>query len=258
MLEAVGKLCADESWPAWQVLFPDETSAREAEATGLALRVSFQFHWRNEGYRSVDDFLARFNAKRRHMLRREMAAAEEQGITIRTVRNPEPSWAKAAHALHRSTVDKLMWGRRWLNEKFYQLIFAKMPDALEVVAAERDGKLVAGAFNVASPTHLYGRYWGCFEEHPFLHFNVCYYHSIAQCIARARFSAAMRRLCGACHAVSAACALIVNSAAAATTSHSVASVASGASRIPSMRGSRAFQYVNMLTRLVPPAPKIDI
>ena len=184
VLEAVGKLCADESWPAWQVLFPDETSAREAEAAGLALRVSFQFHWRNEGYRSVDDFLARFNAKRRHMLRREMAAAEEQGITIRTVRNPEPSWAKAAHALHRSTVDKLMWGRRWLNEKFYQLIFAKMPDALEVVAAERDGKLVAGAFNVASSTHLYGRYWGCFEEHPFLHFNVCYYHSIAQCIAR--------------------------------------------------------------------------
>ena len=54
----------------------------------------------------------------------------------------------------------------------------------EVVAAERDGKLVAGAFNVASPTHLYGRYWGSFEEHRFLHFNVCYYHSIAQCIAR--------------------------------------------------------------------------
>src|SRR5947208_13099887 len=48
VLEAVGKLCADESWPAWQVLFPDETSAREAEAAGLALRVSFQFHWRNE------------------------------------------------------------------------------------------------------------------------------------------------------------------------------------------------------------------
>ena len=77
-----------------------------------------------------------------------------------------------------------MWGRRWLNEKFYQLVFASMPDALEVVAAERDGKLVAGAFNVASPTHLYGRYWGSFEEHPFLHFNVCYYHSIAQCIER--------------------------------------------------------------------------
>jgi len=186
MFEAVGKLCKGESWPSWQVLFPDEASARETEESGLALRVSFQFHWRNEGYRSMDDFLARFNAKRRHMLKREMGAAAEQGISIRTVRGAElgPAWAKAAHALHRSTVDKLMWGRRWLNEKFYQLVFANMPDALEIVAAERDGKLVAGAFNVASPTHLYGRYWGCFEEHPFLHFNVCYYHSIAQSIAR--------------------------------------------------------------------------
>jgi predicted N-acyltransferase len=52
------------------------------------------------------------------------------------------------------------------------------------VGAFRGGELVAGAFNVASAHRLYGRYWGCFEEHPFLHFNVCYYHSIADCIAR--------------------------------------------------------------------------
>jgi predicted N-acyltransferase len=81
-------------------------------------------------------------------------------------------------------VDKLMWGRRWLNEKFYQQAFATMPDALEVVAAEKGGQLIAGAFNVASQTRLYGRYWGAFEEHPFLHFNVCYYHSIEGCIGR--------------------------------------------------------------------------
>ena len=184
IVAAAREVCDREGWPTWQVLFPDEASARELEGAGMAVRVSFQFHWRNEGYKTLDDFLARFNSKRRHMLKREMAAAQQQGITIRTVRNPDASWAKKAHALHRSTVDKLMWGRRWLNEKFYQLAFAAMPDAMEVVAAERDGELVAGAFNVSSGERLYGRYWGCFEEHPFLHFNVCYYHSIAECIAR--------------------------------------------------------------------------
>ena len=189
ILRGVRKLCDDEGYPTWQVLFPDEPCAREMEGEGLALRVSFQFHWRNDGYRSMADFLGRFNSKRRHMLKREMAAAEEQGIGIRTVRGEEirqdpARWAKAAHQLHRSTVDKLMWGRRWLNESFYQSIFAGMPDALEVVAATRSGELVAGAFNVASNDRLYGRYWGCFEEHPFLHFNVCYYHSIGECIAR--------------------------------------------------------------------------
>jgi predicted N-acyltransferase len=189
IVDAARRLCADEGYPTWQVLFPDEVGARELEHAGMALRVSWQFHWRNDGYRSMDDFLARFNSKRRHMLRREMAAPAEQGIEIRTIRGEElrrdpARWAKAAHALHRSTVDKLMWGRRWLNEKFYLAAFAGMPDAVEVVAAFRGSELIAGAFNVASPARLYGRYWGCFEEHPFLHFNVCYYHSIADCIAR--------------------------------------------------------------------------
>jgi uncharacterized protein len=189
IVHAARKLCVDEGYPTWQVLFPDEAGARELERAGMALRVSWQFHWRNEGYRSLADFLARFNSKRRHMLRREMAAPAEQGIGIRTIRGEElrrdpAGWAKKAHALHRSTVDKLMWGRRWLNEKFYLSAFTEMPDAIEVVGAFRAAELIAGAFNVASPFRLYGRYWGCFEEHPFLHFNVCYYHSIADCIAR--------------------------------------------------------------------------
>jgi predicted N-acyltransferase len=183
------KFCEDEGVPTWQVLFPDEQGARELEASGMALRVSFQFHWRDEGYRSTADFLSRFNSKRRHMLRREMAAPAQQGIAIRTIRGEElardsKKWARAAHALHRSTVDKLMWGRRWLNEDFYLRVFSSMPESMEVVAAFRGEKLVAGAFNVASPTRLYGRYWGAFEEHPFLHFNVCYYHSIEECIGR--------------------------------------------------------------------------
>jgi predicted N-acyltransferase len=186
LLDGARDLCARERIPTLQVLFPDEAQARELESAGLALRVSHQFHWHNEGYKTSDDFLARFNSKRRHMLKRERGAAAEQGITIRTVRAPElnDTWARAAYALHRSTVDKLMWGRRWLNEDFYRRIFASMPEDLEVVAAEKDGRLIAGAFNVHTPTHLYGRYWGCFEEHPFLHFNVCLYHSIDECIRR--------------------------------------------------------------------------
>jgi predicted N-acyltransferase len=184
---AARDLCAREGWPTFQVLFPDQSA--ELEAAGMAIRVSFQFHWRNGGYRTMSEFLARFNAKRRHMLRREMAAPLEQGISIRTIRGEElaaswKKWAKVSHALHRSTVDKLIWGRRWLNENFYLRIFESMPDALEVVAAEREGQLIAGAFNLASAERLYGRYWGAFEEHRFLHFNVCYYHSIAECIAR--------------------------------------------------------------------------
>ncbi|GAC1604989.1 MAG: GNAT family N-acetyltransferase [Myxococcales bacterium] len=188
LLAGVQALCAQERLGSVHALFPGEADAAELERQGLAVRVSYQFHWHNRGYRTLDDFLARFNAKKRAMVRREMAAPGKQGISIRTVRGEElaadPSrWGMLAHDLHRSTVDKLMWGRRWLNAKFYQRVFAAMPDALELVIAEREGQVVAGAFNVRSATRLYGRYWGSFEDHPFLHFNVCYYHSIAECIA---------------------------------------------------------------------------
>jgi uncharacterized protein len=187
--DALRDLVKSEGCGTAQVLFPRADEADALAEQGFARRVSHQFHWHNEGYRTPDDFLARFSAKRRHMVRRERAAPEKQGIEIRTVRGEElasarKDWGRAAHALHASTVEKLMWGRGWLDRGFYDRIFEVMPEPLEVVAATRGGKLVAGAFNVATPTHLYGRYWGCFEEHPFLHFNVCYYHSVDECIRR--------------------------------------------------------------------------
>jgi predicted N-acyltransferase len=171
------------------VLFPDAAEALELEAAGMARRISFQYHWRNEGYKTPDEFLARFNSKRRNIARRERAAPAAQGITLETVRGEAlaadaRAWGRTAFELHRSTVDKMMWGRRWLNREFYDRVFAAMPGPLEMVVARRGGRVIAGAFNVASNSHLYGRYWGCLEEHRFLHFNVCLYHSIDDCIAR--------------------------------------------------------------------------
>ncbi|MFL5379355.1 MAG: GNAT family N-acetyltransferase [Myxococcales bacterium] len=182
-------LCRKERLGSLQVLFPLAAEAEELERAGLVMRVDHQFHWRNEGYRTFDEFLARFRSKDRNAIKREMRAPAEQGIEIRTVRGDEvkrrgAELAREAYALHRSTIDKLMWGRGWLNQAFYERVFSRMPEHVEVVEARKDGKVVAGAFNVASRDRLFGRYWGAFEEHPFLHFNVCLYHSIRDCIER--------------------------------------------------------------------------
>jgi predicted N-acyltransferase len=167
-------------------LFITDDEAEAAVAAGMFLRDGIQYHWRNAGYRSYDDFLARFAHGRRKTLRREQRAAETQGITLRTRRGDalSPDDAMLVHQLYTSTVDKFVWGRRYLSPVFFARVLREWRHHLELVEALRDGKVIAGAFNVASKTHLYGRYWGCFEEHPFLHFNVCYYHSIDACIAR--------------------------------------------------------------------------
>ena len=189
LADAARALAGEEGLRSVHVLFAWEEEAALLEDAGFARRVDFQYHWRNAGYRATDDFLARFPSKRRNAMKRERAAPAGQGIAIRTVKGEElaadaRSWAKAMFDLHRASVDRMTWGMRWVNRVFYERALAAMPDALEIVEARRGGALVAAAFNAASPARLYGRYWGCREEHPFLHFNVCLYHSIDACIER--------------------------------------------------------------------------
>jgi hypothetical protein len=189
VVERAQAVVREEGLGALEVIFPRADEARMLEGLGLAVRVDFQYHWRNDGYRTPEDFLARFPSKRRNAIRRERAAPERQGIAIRTVRGDELARAPAdrardVFALHSASTDRMVWGMRWVNRRFYERVFAAMPDAVEVVEARREGKLVAMAFNLASRERLYGRYWGAVEEHPFLHFNVALYHSIDECIRR--------------------------------------------------------------------------
>jgi predicted N-acyltransferase len=189
LLQGARRLCEQEGLHAIEVLFPPEEEAVLLERLGCALRVDFQYHWQNGGCRSVDDYLARFDSKRRSMIRRERAAPAKQGILLRTVEGAELAqdaarWGRLIHELHSATLERLPWGRGWLDHAFYEAVIARMPAHVELVEARRDGRTIACAFNVASADRLYGRVWGCIEEHPFLHFNTCLYHSIERCVAK--------------------------------------------------------------------------
>jgi predicted N-acyltransferase len=189
LTEAARALCAAEGLRQVQVLFADAEEARELEVVGFRLRVDYQFHWRNEGYRTFDDFLARFSSRRRNTIRRELAEPGRRGIAIRTVEGEELArdagrWAHDCFGLHRAAVDRLPWGVRFVNVEFYERVLSTMPDVVQVVEARREGRLIAMAFNLATATRLHGRYWGCVEDHPFLHFNVALYHSIGECVRR--------------------------------------------------------------------------
>ena len=41
---------------------------------------------------------------------------------------------------------------------------------------------IAGALNIIGSDTLYGRYWGAIEDHPFLHFEVCYHQAVEYAI----------------------------------------------------------------------------
>jgi uncharacterized protein len=170
------------------LLFPPESELEQLRRPEFIERSTMQFHWKNENYSSFDDYLSRFDSKRRNQLKRESSAPEKQGIRIHTVRDGQVTKEHAEYAwkFYEATSTRHSWGPTQLNRGFFLKLFELMPESIELVLAERDSKVIAGAFNLASKTNLWGRYWGCFEEVPFLHFNVCLYHSIKENIERGR------------------------------------------------------------------------
>lgn len=154
------------------------------EAAGWLLREGTQFHWRNQGYGSFDDFLDALASRKRKAIRKERAAATE-GLTIRHLTGREigeREW-EAFWRFYQDTGSR-KWGRPYLTRSFFPLLSEAMGERVLLILAERGGVPIAGALNLVGADALYGRYWGCTEDVPFLHFELCYYQAIDAAIAR--------------------------------------------------------------------------
>jgi len=166
------------------------TFAREAEWQNLAShgflqRTDQQFHWRNSGFGSFDDFLATLNSRHRKAIKRERRDALANGITIHALTGKEiteEAW-DACYAFYMDTGSR-KWGRPYLNRTFFSLVGERMANDILLVMARRNGRWIAGAINFVGSDALFGRNWGAIEHHPFLHFEVCYYQAIDFAIAR--------------------------------------------------------------------------
>ena len=153
------------------------------QAAGWLIREGTQFHWANQGYASFDDFLGALASRKRKAIRKERAAAVE-GLTIRHLTGGELTEAHwdAFWAFYQDTGSR-KWGQPYLTRRFFSLLGERMGDRVLLMLAERDGVAIAGALNLIGGDALYGRYWGCTQDVPFLHFELCYYQAIEAAIA---------------------------------------------------------------------------
>ncbi len=183
---AIPQLCGALPVSGAHVLFVPESESAELSGSGFAERRGVQFHWTNPGYRDFDDFLSRMNSKKRNQLKRERREMHDRGVNIRALsgRDLTPELVDFVYDFYLSTVEKFAWGRQYLTRELFEEVAKTMPDELHVVVAEQAGKRVGGAFNFLGEDALYGRYWGATHEVPFLHFNVCFYFGIEECITR--------------------------------------------------------------------------
>ncbi|BCH16659.1 MULTISPECIES: GNAT family N-acetyltransferase [unclassified Mesorhizobium] len=167
------------------VTFAQLRDVEALEAAGFLHRTDQQFHFFNEGYSTYDDFLATLASRKRKAMKKERREALAHGISIDWLTGKdltERVWDDF-FAFYMDTGSR-KWGRPYLSREFFSMIGERLADDILLVMARRNGRYIAGAINFIGSDALYGRNWGCIEDHPFLHFEVCYHQAIDFAIDR--------------------------------------------------------------------------
>ncbi len=178
LLAALESVTVQSALSSAHISFIDDGGARECERRGWLIRLGLQYHWFNRGYATFDDFLGALSSRKRKVIRKERTAACA-GIDVRTLRGAEigPAEWDSMWSFYQDTGAR-KWGHPYLTRAFFNRIAEAMGDRLLLFLADRDGLPIAGALNFIGDDTLYGRYWGCLDEVPFLHFELSYYRAV--------------------------------------------------------------------------------
>jgi predicted N-acyltransferase len=179
LADALSEITTASNLSSAHVTFLTETEWHALGQRGFLQRTDQQFHWENEGYASFDDFLGHLASRKRKTIRRERKDALPEGIEVHWLTGSdltEDIW-DAFFDFYMETGSR-KWGRPYLTREFFSIVGETMPDRILLVMARRAGRWIAGAINFIGHDTLYGRNWGAIENHPFLHFELCYYQAI--------------------------------------------------------------------------------
>ncbi|SPF75083.1 hypothetical protein ALP8811_00067 [Aliiroseovarius pelagivivens] len=179
LVQGMIQIATDNQISSAHVTFCTGDEAEAGKAMGLLAREGLQYHWQNDSYPNFDAFLGELSSRKRKQIRKERRIAQAFGGEILTLTGDQiqpQHWDAFWHFYQDTGARK--WGRPYLTRAFFDQLHDTMADDLLLVLAERDGRPVAGALNVIGRDTLFGRYWGCVEDHPYLHFELCYYRAI--------------------------------------------------------------------------------
>jgi predicted N-acyltransferase len=183
LADSLAAICKRSNTSSVHVTFLTEDEWHLLGARDYLQRTHRQFHWLNDSYENFDVFLTALSSRKRKTIRRERADALSNGIVVDWLTGSdltESAW-DAFFEFYMDTGSR-KWGRPYLTRSFYSLIGEKMRDKILLVMARRKGRYIAGAINFIGSDTLFGRHWGCIEQHQFLHFEICYYQAIQYAI----------------------------------------------------------------------------
>ncbi len=189
LLQGAVRLAEGNGISSLHITFCTEVEAQFGAAAGLLRRASQQFHWNNAGYASFEDFLAGLSSRKRKNIRKERQTAAAFGGRIEALTGDaiRPGHWDAFWRFYQDTGAR-KWGTPYLTRRFFDIAQETLRDDMLLILALDGERPIAGALNFIGRDALYGRYWGAVEDHPCLHFELCYYraldHAIAHGLAR--------------------------------------------------------------------------
>ncbi len=189
LFEGMEQYCLSNGVNGAALLFTEPEFAAASEDYGFTAWRHQGYLWRNRNFADFDAFLASLNANRRKAIRHERRALADAGIRVEIVSGDEipDAFFPIMRELYDRTNTKFgPWGCRYLTPEFFEGLAAAARRRLAFAAAYRPGQSrpVAMAMLAHKNDILFGRYWGAFEDIPFLHFELCYYAPIAWAISR--------------------------------------------------------------------------
>jgi len=184
LLRAAEQLAGNNEISSVHATFVSEDQLDYFRDAGWMIRADSQFHWRNDNYAGFEDFLAALSSRKRKAIKRERKKAVESVEIVQLAGDDiEPRHWDYFWQFYQDTGIR-KWGSPYLTRSTFDLLHQKMGGKLLLILAMQDDIPVAGALNIIGEDTLYGRYWGCTHNIPFLHFEICYYQAIDAAIAR--------------------------------------------------------------------------
>jgi len=185
LIQGAAQIAAQNELSSLHATFCTEAEAIAGREMGLLERVGQQFHWVNNDYDGFDDFLGSLSSRKRKNIRKERMQAQSFGGEIVSLTSDDirPHHWDAFWEFYQDTGHR-KWGTPYLTRSFFDHAHETLRDDMLLVLAIRDGIPIAGALNFIGADTLFGRYWGCTEHHPSLHFELCYYQAMDFAIAQ--------------------------------------------------------------------------
>lgn len=184
LMQGAVQVASEQNLSSVHITFCTEAEAKAGREMGFLHRIGQQFHWQNHDYTDFESFLSQLSARKRKAIRKERKQAQGFGGDIVQLTGDAilPEHWDAFWQFYQNTGAR-KWGTPYLTRAFFECVQENLRDDVLLVLAMRDGVAVAGALNFIGGDTLFGRYWGCVEHHPCLHFELCYYQAIDYAIA---------------------------------------------------------------------------